>query len=221
MTQIFCAIDVDNIDAALDMARALKRTGVHIKLGLEYFVATGPDGIARVRDVMDADAKLFLDLKLHDIPHTVAGAVRAAARCGADFLTLHAAGGADMMTAAQSAAGKIHLLAVTVLTSIAETDTAARVAALARLARDSGMAGAVCSAHEIQLLKKEMPDFVLVVPGIRPAGAPADDQKRVMTPKEASAAGADYLVVGRPITRAIDPALAARQIVASLYDAAA
>lgn len=225
---IFCAIDTPEKARAAALARALGGV-VNLKLGLEFFAANGP---AAVREVA-AEAPLFLDLKLHDIPNTVAGAVRAAAMLEPLLLTLHAAGGAAMMRAAAEAATqaaqgrrRMKLLGVTVLTSLDDSDLAAtgqrgpageQVRRLALLARDSGLDGVVCSPHEVAMLRQACGEgFLLVVPGIRPAGAAAGDQKRVMGPRAALAAGADYLVIGRPITAAPDPAAAARAILAEI-----
>jgi orotidine-5'-phosphate decarboxylase len=149
----------------------------------------------------------------------VAGAVRAAEKCGVDFLTVHAAGGKEMMKAAMEASGKITLLAVTVLTSLSE---ASQVLPRAREAVEAGVRGLVCSPHEIELLKKEFGgNILLVVPGIRPEGSDKGDQKRIMPPEEAARLGADYLVIGRPITQADDPAGMAQKIVLSLQKRAA
>jgi orotidine-5'-phosphate decarboxylase len=174
-----------------------------------------------------AGLPLFLDLKWHDIPNTVAGAVRAALPLGPFMLNVHASGGPAMLKAASEAAGgRTLMIAVTVLTSLDDADleavglrgpAPARAVALARLAQACGLDGAVCSAHEIAAIREACgPDFRLIVPGVRPAGAETGDQKRVMTPRDAKRAGADYLVVGRPITGAADPAAAARAIVESL-----
>jgi orotidine-5'-phosphate decarboxylase len=226
---ILCAIDTPDPGAARALATALGRVVGGIKLGLEFFVANGP---AAVREVAGG-APLFLDLKLHDIPNTVGGAVRSAASLGPALLTIHGAGGAAMMraavTARDAAAAPGHpmkLLGVTVLTSLDDDDlvatgqrgpAAAQALRLALLARDSGLDGVVCSPHELVALRTACgPGFLLVVPGIRPAGAVVGDQKRVMGPREALAAGADYLVVGRPITGAPDPAAAARAILQEL-----
>jgi orotidine-5'-phosphate decarboxylase len=228
---IFCALDTTDVEAAARLAGALHGAVGGIKLGLEFFAAHGPEGIRRVAGSMP----LFLDLKLHDIPNTVAGAVRAIVPLGAAMTTIHASGGAAMMKAAADAAKdaaaktggtRPALLGVTILTSLDEAalprigmagpvaDAAKRLAALAQ---DSGLDGAVCSPHEVAGLRKLCgPGFKLVVPGIRPAGSGSNDQARVMTPKEALAAGADVLVIGRPITGAADPASAARGILESL-----
>ncbi len=222
MTGIFCAIDTPDLAAAEKLAASLQGV-VDIKLGLEFFTARGAAGVKKVQAAAGARTKLFLDLKLHDIPNTVAGAARAAvAGCRPDFLTVHASGGREMIRAAVEAAGDTKILAVTVLTSLDANELAAigqgddaqaQVLRLARLAVAAGAGGIVCSPREIALLRKELPkDVILVVPGIRPAGAVKGDQKRVMTPAEATAAGADYLVIGRPITQAADPVAAARSM---------
>ena len=228
MTPIFCAIDTPDRARAKALAASLRGT-VNLKLGLEFFLANGPAGVREVA----GDAPLFLDLKLHDIPNTVAGAVRSAAALKPMLLTLHCSGGAAMMreaaaAAAQAAAGRrrMKLLGVTVLTSLDDGDLDAvgqkapsgeQVRRLALLARDSGLDGVVCSPQEVASLRQACgPDFLLVVPGIRPAGAAVGDQKRVMDPRAARAAGADYLVIGRPITGAPDPAAAARALLAEL-----
>ena len=199
------------------------RVGV-LKVGLEAFVRWGPPAVEEARR---AARQLFLDLKLHDIPNTVAGAVAAARELGVDYLTVHAAGGAAMLAAAaEAAAGRVTVLAVTVLTHLdaAELarldlpgDAATRAARWARLAREAGCGGAVCSPREVAALRAREPrPFALVTPGIRPAGAAAGDQRRVATPREALAAGADLLVVGRPLTRAADPAAALAALAAEL-----
>ena len=222
-------VAIDTADPA--RARALgAAAGPHvggIKLGLEFFCRLGPDGVRQIAGTRP----LFLDLKLHDIPNTVAGGVRAVAPLVPFLLTVHAAGGAAMMRAAVEAAaeatgGRTRILGVTVLTSLDESDlaavgqarpTAAQVQRLAALAQRSGLAGVVCSPHEVAMLRRECgPEFLLVVPGIRPVGAALGDQKRVMSPAEAMAAGASYLVIGRPITAAADPEAAARGIAESL-----
>ncbi|MBU6475385.1 MAG: orotidine-5'-phosphate decarboxylase [Alphaproteobacteria bacterium] len=220
MARVFCAIDTPDLPAAEKLAASLQGV-VDIKLGLEFFAAHGAAGVKKVRAAAGAETKLFLDLKFHDIPNTVAGAVRSAvSTCAPDFLTVHASGGREMMRAAVAAAGATKILAVTVLTSLDADelsavgqgpDAAAQVLRLAQLAAEAGASGIVCSPREIALLRRELPDNVLlVVPGIRPAGSAAGDQKRIMTPQEAAAAGADYLVIGRPITEAADPVAAAR-----------
>lgn len=222
MTKVFCAIDTGDIDAAAAMAGKLAGAVEGIKLGLEFFAAQGPSGVAQVRAAAGS-AELFLDLKLHDIPNTVAGAVRSVLSCGADFLTVHASGGREMMQeAVAEAGGRVKILAVTVLTALSEDDLLSvgqavpvkdQVLRLAKLAVDAGVDGIVCSPQEISLLRAVLPkNILLVVPGIRPAGSAAGDQKRIMTPEEAAALGADYLVIGRPITEAADPVAAARRM---------
>jgi orotidine-5'-phosphate decarboxylase len=222
---ILCAIDTADLARARTLVAALAGAVGGVKLGLEFFAAHGPAG---VREVVAADANAFLDLKLHDIPNTVAGAVRAALALDPLFLTLHCAGGPAMLRAAVDARGarRTKLLGVTVLTSLDDRDLAAtgqsgpieeQVRRLALLAKAAGLDGVVCSPQEVAMLRKACGvDFLLVVPGIRPAGAASSDQKRVQTPRAAVEAGADYLVIGRPITEAADPAAAARAIVAEL-----
>jgi orotidine-5'-phosphate decarboxylase len=223
MTKIFCAVDVSDLTEAERLVERLKGSVSGIKLGLEFFIANGTSGVERLRTAMGG-AEFFLDLKLHDIPNTVAGAVKSAGICEADFLTVHASGGLEMMQAAVKAAGKTKILAVTVLTALSDDDIASigqkgpaaeQVLRLAKLAVKAGVSGVVCSPKEITLLRKELPKgFLLVVPGIRPAGTEVGDQKRVMTPQEAAQLGADYLVIGRPITAANDPAAAAKSMLA-------
>jgi orotidine-5'-phosphate decarboxylase len=228
----FVAVDMTDPLKAAAMASRLHGHMGGIKLGLEFFIANGPPG---VRHVTNGGERLFLDLKLHDIPNTVAGAVRAVGQLAPYLLTVHAAGGAAMMRAALDAAGetatklgkpRIKIIGVTVLTSLAGADLEAtgqqgpmldQVRRLALLARESGIDGVVCSPHEVAALRAECgADFLLVVPGIRPSWAAAGDQKRIMAPGEAMRAGASYLVIGRPITGAENPADAARQIEAEL-----
>jgi orotidine-5'-phosphate decarboxylase len=223
---VIAALDTTDAHVASEWARQVAPHCAMIKLGLEFFLANGFAGYRSVGDV-----PVFLDLKLHDIPNTVAGAVRAILPLRPAMLTLHAAGGAAMIVAAREAAevagdARPILLAVTVLTSLdAEALHATGVAGgprqqvmrLARLALDAGADGLVCSAHEVGMLRDALgPTPVLVVPGIRPAGAAVGDQARTMTPRAASDAGADWLVVGRPITQAVDPGGAAAAIAAEL-----
>lgn len=227
MNPIFCAIDTTDLEKAKRTIGAVAPYVGGIKLGLEFFTHHGAEGVKRV---MPEGLPLFLDLKFHDIPNTVAGAVRALKGLNIFMFTLHAGGGAAMMKAAKEAATQLptkpKVLGVTVLTSFEEKDMetlgvqlsiAQQVEKLATLAKSSGMDGAVCSPHEIQTLRAKLgKDFLLVVPGIRPAGSAAGDQKRIMTPKEAMDLGASYLVIGRPITDAADPAKAAEAIFNSL-----
>jgi orotidine-5'-phosphate decarboxylase len=224
---VFVAIDTTDLEYARVLASRLKPYVGGLKLGLEFFSAHGPDG---VRAFADVGLPIFLDLKFHDIPNTVAGAVRAAAGLGVDILNVHAAGGPAMLKAARDAAHGVNagtkVIAVTVLTSLSDADLESvgqhgsageQVARLAALTRASGLDGVVCSAHEIATLRAALgPDFLLVVPGIRPKGADLGDQQRVMGPREALDAGASILVIGRPITAAPDPVEAARAIAESL-----
>lgn len=215
----------------LDTARAwVSKLAPHVgvfKVGLELFTAVGPDA---VRIVHDVGAACFLDLKIHDIPATMAGAVRAASALDVAYLTIHALGGPSGVRASVAAVGtKTQLLGVTVLTSHDDAELRAlglegtpREAAvrLATSAHREGLTGFVCSTHEITALRERLgPDVVLVVPGIRPSGAAAGDQKRVATPADAVRAGASLLVVGRPIRDAADPVDAARRVVEEIAEA--
>ncbi len=232
--RIFVALDTPDLAHAAKLARALRGAVGGVKVGKELFTAQGPDGVRAV----SGGERLFLDLKFHDIPNTVAGAVRAAVHLRPFMLSLHASGGRAMMQAAAEAAREAaedaeaprpRLIAITLLTSLDEADletlgqrgpVSEQVKRLAALARDSGLDGAVCSPREIEALRALCgPDFTLVVPGIRPAGAAPGDQKRVMSPAEALQAGADYLVIGRPITGQADPLAAARQIAEEISQA--
>lgn len=220
--RIFCALDTSDVDAATALAERLVGHVGGIKLGKEFFTANGPDG---VRKVIACGMPLFLDLKFHDIPNTVAGAVRASLPLHPAILNVHASGGRAMMTAAAEAVAtqpETLLIAVTILTSLSDEDiaevgytggTAESVVRLAKLTQASGLGGVVCSPKEISPIRDACgADFKLVVPGIRPAWAASGDQKRIMTPVDAIRAGADYLVIGRPITGADDPIDAAKRI---------
>lgn len=223
---IICAIDTTDVPSARKLAGEVRAHVGALKLGLEFFTA---NGIAGVKEVA-GDAPLFLDLKFHDIPNTVAGAIRATAGINAFMMTVHAAGGMAMLKAAKEAAlalpNKPLVVAVTALTSLDQQDmadigapgsVADQVKRLAALAQRAGVDGVVCSPHEIAVLRAQCGgDFKLVVPGIRPAGSAAGDQKRIMTPKEAVDLGASYLVIGRPITESANPSHAAESIAASL-----
>ena len=227
---IFCAVDRPDLEGTLALARALAPHVGGIKLGLEFFTAQGPRGVEAVAAL---GLPVFLDLKLHDIPNTVAGAVRQVARLGVAMLTLHASGGRAMLQAAAEAAAAATtppwLLGVTVLTSLDAADLAAigmaadpagQALRLARLAVAAGLDGLVCSPHEIAELRRALgAGPKIVVPGIR-TEAGGDDQKRTMAPADALAAGADILVIGRPITRATAPADAAAALVRQLRPAA-
>lgn len=228
-SRIFVSIDTPEIDAARGLAERLTGLVGGVKLGLEFFCGQGPAGIRAVMG--GVRLPLFLDLKLHDIPNTVAAAVRAVLPLQPAFLTIHTGGGPAMMRAAAEAASmtdlpRPRLLGVTVLTSLDDDDLVAvgqgvpvldQARRLAALARSSGLDGIICSPAEVAALRAECgDDFVLMVPGIRPAGSAVGDQKRVMTPRDAVEQGADFLVIGRPITQAPDPAEAARAIVGEL-----
>lgn len=224
--RLIVALDTTDLGRAAAWAGA---TAPHVglfKLGLEFFLAHGAAGVRAI-----TGRPIFLDVKLHDIPNTVAGGVRAVLPLTPRMVTIHASGGAAMIEAARNAAdsagaGRPIILAVTVLTSLDDValaaigvpdGSAAQVIRLARLALSAGADGLVCSPHEVALLRRELgPTAKLVVPGIRPAGAAAGDQARVMTPRQAVDAGADWIVVGRPITGAADPGAAAAEIAASI-----
>jgi orotidine-5'-phosphate decarboxylase len=216
------ALDAPDLPTAAAWARAVAPHVQVVKVGLELFCATGPEVVDAVR----GDCDVFLDLKLHDIPNTVAGAARSVAALRPRFLTVHASGGADMVRAAVEAAPDVTIAAVTVLTSMSAAaleevglvgpplDAVRRLAALAV---GAGAGALVCSPMEVSAVRAEVgPGTVLITPGVRPVGADVGDQARVATPEEALADGADLLVVGRPITGAPDPAAAAAAIAASL-----
>ncbi len=224
---IFCAVDRPDLKGALGLGRSLLDVVGGLKVGLEFVTANGPEG---VRQVVALGLPVFLDMKFHDIPNTVAGAVRAAASQGVAMLTFHVAGGPAMLRAAVETAHLAEpcpkLLGVTVLTSLDDADLANlgvphkvtdQVLRLAEIAWSSGLDGVICSPHEIRLLRQRFgPEFKLVVPGIRPKAVGQTDQKRTKGPAEALAAGADLLVVGRPITDAADPRAAAAAINAEI-----
>ena len=228
--RILVPLDTTDVSWAANLAERLRGYVGGIKLGKEFISAHGPQG---VRQVAGDDQPLFLDVKFHDIPNTVAGAIRALGALRPFMVNVHACGGRAMMEAAVAANDKAGdarplMLAVTVLTSLDDDDlTELGVSAnageqavrLARLAQDCGVDGVVCSPKEITLLRDACgPDFKLVVPGIRPAWASTDDQKRIATPADAVAMGADYLVIGRPITGAEDPVAAAVRVGEELAD---
>jgi orotidine-5'-phosphate decarboxylase len=225
--RLIVALDTAEMTRAAAWERALAPHCGLLKLGLEFFLANGPEGVRAI-----AGRPIFLDLKLHDIPNTVAGAVQSVLPLKPRMLTLHAAGGPAMIEAARRAAeaagaDRPMLLAVTVLTSLdaaslaatgINDDPASQVLRLARLALSAGADGLVCSPLEVAMLRQALgKQAKLVVPGIRPVGSASGDQARTMTPGEAVAAGADWIVVGRPITQAADPAAAARGIVADMH----
>jgi orotidine-5'-phosphate decarboxylase len=221
--RLIVALDVPDAAAALDLIARLEGTCTWFKVGLELFVAAGP---AILKPILARGHSIFLDLKFHDIPNTVAGAVRSASQLGAGMVTVHASGGPAMLAAARRAlegvANPPELLAVTMLTSMDSEQMAAvglerspseEVKLLARTALDAGLRGFVCSPQEVAAVRALAgPEATLVVPGIRPAGSDAADQKRIATPAETLRLGASYLVVGRPITQAPDPLAAAAAI---------
>jgi orotidine-5'-phosphate decarboxylase len=224
-SRIIVALDFPSAGSALDLVDRMDGRMSWVKVGLELYLAAGP---AIVETLRNRELEVFLDLKLHDIPNTVAGAVRSLSSCGASLLTVHALGGPAMLAAAQDAAlasGGARLLGVTVLTSMDAVQlnavglgltTGEAVQRLARLVADAGLAGVVCSPWETSPLRSQLGAApLLVVPGIRPEGAAADDQSRTANAAEAINSGASMLVIGRPITRAPDPAAAFESIAAS------
>jgi len=224
--RIYVALDTTDVTYAVDLAEKLKGLVGGMKVGKEFFTANGPQGVQAIRDV---GMPVFLDLKFHDIPNTVAGAIRAAAPIAPHIINVHAQGGPEMLKQAAQAGKDAHIpltIAVTILTALDRDDLEAtgvphsvedQVVRLARLTQENGLDGVVCSAREIAPIRTVCgPDFKLVVPGIRPAWAAKGDQKRIMTPRDAVAAGADILVIGRPITQADDPVAAARKIAEEL-----
>lgn len=226
-SRLIIALDFPTAEQALAFVKPLDPQQCKLKVGFELFVAAGPDF---VRALVQQGFAVFLDLKFHDIPNTVASACNAAAQLGVWMINVHASGGAKMMQAAQQALQGFEnppkLIAVTVLTSMdkaqlsgtgVNADPDQQVLHLARLAADSGLDGVVCSAQEAGLLRKALgDDFLLVTPGIRPEGSDQGDQSRVMTPAQARDAGVSYVVVGRPITQAADPLVVIAQINAAL-----
>jgi orotidine-5'-phosphate decarboxylase len=224
MNRLIVALDFPDAGSALSLVDHLEGSTSWFKVGLELYIA---EGNALITELQRRGCAIFLDLKLHDIPNTVAGAVRSAARLGVDMLTVHAAGGPAMLAAAVEAAeNRPTLLAVTVLTSMdraqleatgVQDSPAAQVEKLATMAIASGVEGIVCSPNEVPNLRRRLGNKpLLVIPGIRPEGAAGGDQRRIATPAAAIASGASYLVVGRPITGAADPGAAARAILAEM-----
>lgn len=233
MDKLIVALDVDTPAQALSLAKELQGVAGMFKIGSQLFTLAGPQ---IVKDVLATGAKVFLDLKFHDIPHQVAGAARSAAQLGVSLFTLHASGGAEMMqraveavsdAAAKEGTARPAVLAVSVLTSMdanalaqigVNSSPEESVLRLVKLAEQSGVDGVVASPREAAMIRTTVAkkNFLIVTPGIRPAGNEAGDQRRVATPAAALAAGADYLVVGRPITAAADPLAAARQIAAEM-----
>ncbi|BBP45984.1 orotidine 5'-phosphate decarboxylase [Thiosulfatimonas sediminis] len=225
--KVLIALDFPDSISALEFVAQLNPNECRLKVGKELFAVAGPEFVKQlIRQQFD----VFLDLKYHDIPNTVAKAVQAAARMGVWMVNVHASGGSKMMEAAKQALAEFEqpplLIAVTVLTSMQREDLAEigldvepqeHVLRLAKLTKQSGLDGVVCSAQETAMLRTELgPDFCLVTPGIRPAGADVNDQKRIMTPADAIKSGSSYLVIGRPITQAADPVAALKAINASI-----
>ena len=228
--RVIVALDYPAAQPALALLGRLKAQDCRIKIGKELFTAAGPE---LVRRVVDAGFEVFLDLKFHDIPHTVAQACAAAAKLGVWMINVHALGGEAMLRSAREALqnepNRPKLIAVTVLTSLSDADlqsmgfhlgVEATVNRLAQNAAEAGLDGVVCSAREAGILRDARgKDFLLVTPGVRPAGSSSDDQQRVVTPVDALRAGAHYLVIGRPITAAADPVRALAEINDSIYEA--
>jgi orotidine-5'-phosphate decarboxylase len=224
--RLIVALDVSSAAAAQKIVAAVGDSVLTFKVGMQLYTAEGPQ---LVRDLVACGRRVFLDLKYHDIPNTVEGAVREAAQLGVSMLTVHASGGSRMLRAGVEAARSrpdLRVLAVTVLTSLNDNDletigvngrVADSVLRLARVALAAGCHGVVASAQEASRLRSELgDDFVIVTPGVRPAGSAVGDQMRVVTPAQAIAAGANYIVVGRPITEAADPAAETREILGQI-----
>jgi orotidine-5'-phosphate decarboxylase len=225
--RIIVPLDVSSAENAHAVIRRLGGRVGMFKVGLQLFIASGPDVVRRIRD---SGSEIFLDLKLHDIPNTVHHAVSEACRLGVSLIDVHISGGSEMIASARRALPEGHerprLLGITVLTSLdqadlselgVESDLSEHVVSLARVGQDAGLDGVVASPLEVSAIKKACgPEFIVVTPGIRPAGSQAGDQKRVMTPKAALAAGSDFLVIGRPILGSTDPAGAVESIIAEM-----
>jgi orotidine-5'-phosphate decarboxylase len=225
--RLIVALDVPSAGEAQKLVSRIGDVAGVYKIGLQLFTAEGP---SVVRDLVNSGRRVFLDLKLHDIPTTVALAVKSAAELGVSMLTVHASGGAAMLRAAtEAAAGRLNILAVTVLTSLNDDDmqeigisgrVSDQVLRMAALAQGSGCQGIVASPHESLMVRKSLGEgFAIVTPGVRPAGAESNDQQRIATPAQAITNGASHIVVGRPITHAPDPALAAAAIISEMEQA--
>lgn len=227
MSPIIVALDYPTPESAVEFAKTIDASQCRLKVGKELFTRGGP---AMVEQIQALGFDVFLDLKFHDIPNTVAGAIKGAADLGVWMVNVHASNGRKALTAAADALSQFAnppiLTAVTVLTSLSEQELSeihpgetleGRVSRLAALTQDCGLDGVVCSPLEVSMLREQRgTDFALVTPGVRPEGSAADDQTRIMTPKQALTAGSTYLVIGRPITQAINPAQALDQIVRSV-----
>ena len=224
-SQVILALDFSDMASTVDMINLTKEHIGIYKLGLEFYLAHGKSGVKEIQSRF-TDIEVFLDLKLHDIPNTVAGACRSVADINPKFLTVHASGGSKMISAASSALPKVEITAVTILTSLDQEQMLAMglsenienlTLSLAKNAVNSGARAIVSSPQEVSLLRKHLGEKVtLITPGVRPSGAERDDQERIMTPRQAIDAGADFVVIGRPITKASDPKQAAEAITASL-----
>lgn len=223
---IAVALDAPDLETAIKWASAVSPYVSTLKVGLETYLRDGSDGLAKIREAAGPVVDLFLDLKLHDIPNTVAGAARSVANLQPDILTVHALGGPSMVEAAANAVPDTKIAAVTILTSMSETDLEATgiqgpsedaVLKLAAMAVNAGARALVCSPQEVAQVRAVVgPDITLITPGVRPAGADVGDQQRIATPEQALADGSDLLVIGRPITGADDLGQAAATIAASL-----
>ena len=224
-SQVILALDFSDMASTVEMINLTKEHIDIFKLGLEFYLSHGKGGVKEIQSRF-TDIEIFLDLKLHDIPNTVAGACRSVADLNPKFLTVHASGGSKMLSAASSTLPNVEITAVTILTSLDQKQMIAMglsenienlTLSLAKNAFNSGARAIVSSPQEVSLLRKHLGEKVtLITPGVRPSGAERDDQERVMTPREAIEAGADFVVIGRPITKASDPKQAAEAITASL-----
>ncbi len=224
-SQVILALDFSDMASTVEMINLTKEHIGIYKLGLEFYLAHGKSGVKEIQSRFTG-IEIFLDLKLHDIPNTVAGACRSVADINPKFLTVHASGGSKMISAASSALPKVEITAVTILTSLDQEQMLAMglsenienlTLSLAKNAVNSGARAIVSSPQEVSLLRKHLGEKVtLITPGVRPSGAERDDQERIMTPRQAIDAGADFVVIGRPITKASDPKQAAEAITASL-----
>jgi orotidine-5'-phosphate decarboxylase len=224
-SQVILALDFSDMASTVEMINLTKEHIGIYKLGLEFYLAHGKSGVKEIQSRF-TDIEVFLDLKLHDIPNTVAGACRSVADINPKFLTVHASGGSKMISAASSTLPKVEITAVTILTSLDQEQMLAMglsenienlTLSLAKNAVNSGARAIVSSPQEVSILRKNLGEKVtLITPGVRPSGAERDDQERIMTPRQAIEAGADFVVIGRPITKASDPKQAAEAITASL-----